>query len=197
MGHKERLINLIKQKDGLVITREAEMLGIPRKYLSIFAKEGLLERVAHGVYVSPETFEDEMYILQARASKAIFSHDTALYLHDLTDRDPLEYSVTIPTGYNGSRLREAGINVYSIKKDLHELGVIELKTQFGRPIKAYNKERTICDIVRNRNNMDIAVLNEALKRYLGRKGKNISLLLKYAKELGVQNIIRKYMEILQ
>ena len=197
MGHKERLINLIKQKDGLVITREAEMLGIPRKYLSIFAKEGLLERVAHGVYVSPETFEDEMYILQARASKAIFSHDTALYLHDLTDRDPLEYSVTIPTGYNGSRLREAGINVYSIKKDLHELGVIELKTQFGRPIKAYNKERTICDIVRNRNNMDIAVLNEALKRYMGRKGKNISLLLKYAKELGVQNIIRKYMEILQ
>ena len=197
MGHKERLINLIKQKDGLVITREAEMLGIPRKYLSIFAKEGLLERVAHGVYVSPETFEDEMYILQARDSKAIFSHDTALYLHDLTDRDPLEYSVTIPTGYNGSRLREAGINVYSIKKDLHELGVIELKTQFGRPIKAYNKERTICDIVRNRNNMDIAVLNEALKRYMGSKGKNISLLLKYAKELGVQNIIRKYMEILQ
>lgn len=160
-------------------------------------REGLLERVAHGVYVSPETFEDEMYILQVKASKVIFSHDTALYLHDLTDRDPLEYSVTIPAGYNGSKLRESGIVVYSIKKEFHELGVTELETQFRRPIKVYDKERTICDIVRNRNNMDIAILKEAIKRYLGSKEKNIPVLLRYAKKLRVQKIIRKYMEMLQ
>jgi len=95
----------------------------------------------------------------------------------LTDRDPLEWSVTIPAGYNGSNLREAGIKVYTVKKELHLIGVTELKTLYGRSTKVYDKERTICDIVRNRNNMDVAILNEGIKRYLYNKDKNILLKL--------------------
>ena len=197
MNHKEKLVKLIEKKNGLLLTKDAEQEGIPRKYLSIFNKEGLLERVAHGVYVSPDTFVDEMYIIQARVGKAIFSHETALYLHDLTDRDPIEYSVTIPSGFNGSSLRKDGVKVYKIKKELHELGVMQLKTNFGRTIKAYNKERTICDIIRNRNNMDIDILNEALKRYVRDKDRNIHQLLNYAKKLRIYSITRKYMEMLQ
>ena len=197
MSYRERLEELINQKKGLVLTKDVDLAGIPRQYLVIFTKEHKLERISQGVYLTPDAFDDEMYRLQAKNQKIIFSHETALFLHDLTDRDPLEWSVTIPYGYNASHLRDEGIVVYTVKKELHLMGVMELKTQFGRPIKAYDKEKTICDIVRNRNNMDIAVLNEALKRYLGSKEKNIQLLLKYAKELGVQNILRKYMEILQ
>ena len=137
-----------------------------------------------------------MYTLQVKSKRIVFSHETALYLHELTDRDPLEWSVTIPAGYNGSNLREAGIKVYTVKKELHLIGVTELKTLYGRPIKVYDKERTICDIVRNRNNMDVAILNEGIKRYLYNKDKNIPLLLRYSKKLGVQNTIRSYMEIL-
>ncbi len=197
MGHKEKLMELIEKKNGLLLTKDAEEEGIPRKYLSIFSKEGLLERVAHGVYLSPDAFEDKMYIMQARVSKAIFSHETALYLHDLTDRDPIELSVTVPDGYNTSNLKDKGIKVHKIKKELHEVGVIQLKTVFNRSIRVYDKERTICDIIRNRNNMDIAILNDALKRYMRDKEKNIHRLLKYAKELRIYNVTRKYMEMLQ
>lgn len=197
MSHKEKLIKLINEKEGLILTKDVEERGIPRKYLSLFNKEGLLERVAHGVYLSPDTFEDEMYILQSRVSKAVFSHETALYLHDLTDRDPINYSVTLPSGFNGSSLKNEGVKIYKIKKELHELGVVELKTIFGRSIRVYNKERTICDIIRNRNNMDVAILNDALRRYIKDKDKNINLLLKYSKEFRIYNITRKYMEMLQ
>lgn len=197
LGHKEKLIKLIKDKEGLILTKDVEEYGVPRKYLSLFNKEGLLERVAHGVYLSPDAFKDEMYIIQSRIGKAIFSHETALYLHDLTDRDPINYSVTLPAGFNGSSLKNEGIKVYKIKKELHELGVIELNTNFDRPIRVYNKERTICDIIRNRNNMDVAILNDALRRYIKDKDKNIHLLLKYSKEFRIYNITRKYMEMLQ
>ncbi|MFT5875701.1 MAG: hypothetical protein ACI8WT_004697 [Clostridium sp.] len=54
----------------------------------------------------------------------------------------------------------------TVKREFHLIGVAELKTLYGRPIKVYCKERTICDIVRNRNNMDVAILNEGIKRYL-------------------------------
>lgn len=196
MNYHDKLERLIDSKDGLILTKEVEEAGIPRQYLNILIKENKLERVAHGVYLTPDTFDDEMYRLQAKNKRAIFSHETALYLHDLTDRDPIEWSVTVPYGYNATHLRNEGVKVYTVKKSLHQMGVTELRTIYGRSIKAYNKERTICDIIRNRNNMDIAILNEAIKRYLGTKDKNIPLLLRYSKELGIQNYLRKYMEIL-
>lgn len=196
MNYREQLKKLIIEKNGLIITKEVEEAGIPRYYLTSFTRENKLERVTHGVYLTLEAFEDEMYTLQAKSKRIIFSHETALYLHELTDRDPLEWSVSIPTGYNGSNLRETGIKVYTVKKELHLMGVIELKTLYGRAIKVYDKERSICDIVRNRNNMDVSILNESIKRYLNNKDKNIPLLLRYAKKLGVQNTIRSYMEIL-
>ena len=184
MNYQDKLERLIEGKDGLILTKEVEKAGIPRQYLNLLVKETKLERVAHGVYLTPDTFDDEMYRLQAKNQRAIFSHETALYLHDLTDRDPIEWSVTVPYGYNATHLRNEGVKVYTVKKSLYQMGVTELRTIYGRPIKAYNKERTICDIIRNRNNMDIAILNEAIKRYLDTKDKNIPLLLRYAKELG-------------
>ncbi len=196
MNHRERLEELIDSSDGLILTKEVEKAGIPRHYLTVFTKENKLERVAQGIYLTPDTFDDEMYRIQARNQKAIFSHETALYLHDLTDRDPIDWSVTVPHGYNATHLKDEGISIYTVKKDFYQMGVMEMKTIYGRPIKAYNQERTICDIVRNRNNMDIAILNDSIKRYIELKEKNIPLLLRYAKGLGVENILRKYLEIL-
>lgn len=196
MNYQDKLEKLIETKDGLILTREVEAAGISRQYLNILLKEKKLERVAHGVYLTPDAFDDEMYRIQAKNQRIIFSHETALYLHDLTDRDPIEWSVTIPYGYNATHLRDEGIKVYTVKKSLYQMGVVELKTIYGRDIKAYNKERTICDIVRNRNNMDVGILNEAVKRYLSSKDKNIPLLMRYAEELDIQNILRNYVEIL-
>ena len=196
MGYHEQLEKLIADKDDIITTKEVEKSGIPRHYLTLFVREGLLERVSQGIYVKPDVFEDDMYILQMKSQKVIFSHETALILHELTDRIPIDCSVTVPYGYNGSSLRKSGVVVHSVKKQLHLMGTTEVETTFGRKVIAYNKERTICDIIRNRNNMDVAVLNEAIKMYLRSKDKNISLLLKYAEELRVKKILRSYLEIL-
>ena len=59
-----------------------------------------LEQAAHGVYVSPDTWTDAMYLLHLRCGQAVFSHETALFFHDLTDREPLKYTITVRTGYN-------------------------------------------------------------------------------------------------
>ena len=196
MSYVNKLNNLIEKKGGLIFTKEVEAEGIPRHYLTLLTKRGKIERISRGVYITPDTFDDEMYRLQVINQRIVFSHETALYLHDLTDRDPLEWSVTVPFGYNASHLKDEGVKVYTVKKSIHQLGVIEMKTQFGRDIKVYNRERTICDIARNRNNMDIAILNDGIKRYLESKDKNIPLLMRYAEKLDIQNVLRNYVEIL-
>ena len=190
------LETLLREKEGMLLTKDIIEAGISKQLLSKYVKKGYIERVAQGVYLSKDAFEDEMYVLQARSKKAIFSHETALYLHDLTDRDPLQYTVTLPSGYNASNFKNDGIYVYFIKNDLLNLGVEYGKTPFGRNIRVYNKERTICDIVRNRNVIDSAIINEGIRRYLSEKEKDIPKLLQYAEKFRVEKIIRQYVEVL-
>lgn len=194
--HAETLEALLEQSDGVLFARDIAKAGVPNIYLAEFVKEGRLERVEHGVYITPDVLEDRMFILQSCKSRIIYSHDTALYLHDLTDRDPLTYSVTVPTGYNTKRLSEEGLVVFSIKPDLYEVGITEVQTQFGRTVRTYNAERTLCDMIRSRNQMDGALLPNALKRYVRRKDKNIPLLMQYAEQFRVAKLLRQYLEVL-
>lgn len=137
-----------------------------------------------------------MLIHQLRKSKMVYSHETALFLHDLTDRDPVAYCVTVPTGYNTSRLKQDGLIVYTIKKELLDLGICTKQTTFGNDIRVYNMERTICDILRDRKNQDVVVVSDALKRYIRRPDKDLNRLMKYAGILRVEKVLRNYLEVL-
>ncbi len=196
MDNATKLAMLIESNKGIITTKSAEGNGIPRQYLSLFAAEGKLQRVGQGIYLSPDAFEDTMYLIQCRSDKIIFSNETALYIHELTDRDPLQYSVSVPRGYGIARLQESGLVVYTVKKELHRLGKETAKTIHGRDIFVYNIERTICDIIRYRNRMDADMFAKALKRYASGKPRNHSRLMDYAKAFRIEKPVRQYMEVL-
>src|SRR5665647_347374 len=81
---------------------EGLFTSIPREYLKKLVECGKLERVYRGVYISPETFEDVMYYMQHKYPKIIYSHETALYFHGLTDRTPMKYL------YNELKMKKNG-----------------------------------------------------------------------------------------
>ena len=43
-----------------------------------------------------------------------------------------KYTITVRTGYNPSRLQEDGFQVYTVKKDLHEIGIIAMQDVYKR-----------------------------------------------------------------
>jgi predicted transcriptional regulator of viral defense system len=192
----EELQNILSQNGGTITTAAANALGVSNERLRLLADTGELERVAHGVYIAPDEFLDKMYVAQLRRPKIIYSHDTALFLHDLTDRDPISYTVTLPTGYNAARLREDGLKVFTVKKEIHEAGAIQMKTMFGNTVTAYGLERTICDCIRSRNQMDIAIVTDAMKRYAKRNDKNLNTLMEMAEAFHITKPLRNYMEVL-
>jgi len=194
MTGTEKLEALIKSSKGVITSKQATNHNIHREYLSEFVRQGKLERIAHGIYITPDVWEDKMLIHQLRKSKMVYSHETALFLHDLTDRDPVAYCVTVPTGYNTSRLKQDGLIVYTIKKELLDLGICTKQTTFGNDIRVYNMERTICDILRDRKNQDVVVVSDALKRYIRRPDKDLNRLMKYAGILRVEKVLRNYLE---
>src|SRR5690606_27356767 len=196
MTGTEKLEALIKSSKGVITSKQATNHNIHREYLSEFVRQGKLERIAHGIYITPDVWEDKMLIHQLRKSKMVYSHETALFLHDLTDRDPVAYCVTVSTGYNTSRLKQDGLIVYTIKKELLDLGICTKQTTFGNDIRVYNMERTICDILRDRKNQDVVVVSDALKRYIRRPDKDLNRLMKYAGILRVEKVLRNYLEVL-
>ena len=194
MEYEKKLKELIQRQNGIILTKDVTEAGIPRQYLTILTQKEELERVAQGVYMTPETYLDEMYCIQLRSEKVIFSNETALYLHDLTDRDPLVYTVTVPRGYATNRLRKSEISVYTVKIESYNIGITTAHTIYGREVKVYDAERTICDIIKNKNKMDKDMFYMALKRYSSRRNRNMKQLLLYAKQLGMEKLVVQYME---
>ena len=91
---------------------------------------------------------------------------------------------------------EKKFDVYMVKKELHQLGIIKLPTMFGNLVTAYNMERTICDCLRSRNQMDMDIVIDGIKRYAKRRDKNLNTLMEMSKTFGVSKILRNYMEVL-
>lgn len=192
----EKVRDILKDQNGILLTSDLAKFGILRTYLSILVKNGEIQRISRGVYSAANYLIDEMASTQARYKGAIFSHETALYLLGLTDRTPLFYSVTVPAVYNATLLKASGAKVYFVSRDLHLVGLIAMKSPHGNDIKTFNLERTICDVLRSRNKIEVQFVNEALKRYVVHKDRNINQFYNYAKQFRIQRIIREYIEVL-
>lgn len=196
MNHKKKLEELIIKNHGTVLSSDLNEYNIPRVYLHKMVKEGSLEKVDRGIYVSKDSIEDEMFAMQKKYSKLIYSHETALFINGLSDRTSFEYSACVPSGYKVVDKISEKFKIYYIKKSIHQLGVESYKSSFGNPIRVYNIERTICDILRSRSRIDVQILNDALKRFVKLKTMDYSLLMQYAKELNIESTVRHYLEVL-
>ena len=190
------LRNILKDQNGILLTSDLRKHGIPRTYLSVLEKNGEIQRISRGIYSAIGDIMDEMVGIQVRYKGAIFSHETAAYLLDLTDRTPLFYSVTVPAGYNATSLKASGVKVYFVNRGLYLSGLITVKSPHGNDIRTFNLERTICDLLRSRNQIDVQQINESLKRYVSKRDRNIDVLYSYARQFGIQKIVREYVEVL-
>ena len=192
----EKVEKLLKKRNGVITKREVEELGINSRNLIRMIERKIIERVARGVYISVDTIEDTYYTTQAICKKGIFSHETALYFHDLCDRTPIKFQLTVPTNYNNILIKNKNYQFFYLKENLYEIGITEIKTPYGNKIKIYDLERTICDIIRNKKKIEIALFTDAMKRYAERRDRNSIKLHKYAKLFNIEEDLRKYLEVL-
>lgn len=190
-----KLINIMNQNNGVLTTKDATTAGIPRIYLTKLVRKGIIERVRAGVYLNVDAFGDEYYLFQLRYPKAIFSHNTALYFYNMTERTPGKVEITVLRGYNAHRFPDNYI-VYYITKKKFLLGVTSLNSPQGRIIKCTDLERTLCDIIRNNKVLDQETRSKSIKEVL-RSGKiNDSKLLSYAKIFRCSKQLNMIREIL-
>ncbi|MDP2815618.1 MAG: hypothetical protein Q8O19_02950 [Rectinemataceae bacterium] len=84
---------------------------------------------------------------------------------------------------------------FHFAKDTFELGIIEHAGHSGN-LRAYDAERTICDLFRLRHRLGGDLAAEALREYLKRKERSIPRVLEYAEKLYILGPVRHSLEVL-
>ncbi len=196
MSRFDILDSLVEDGNGYLCTSQVLAKGISKPTLADYVNKRNMARVAHGVYLAEDAWSDELYLLYLSNRRIVFSHETALQLHGLMEREPKRISVTVKAGYNASHLRKKGILVYQVKEDIYEFGAAKGQTSFGNEVRVYDMERTICDILRYKESMDVQIFQYAMKEYMASEHKNLNHLIAYAKRFNIEATVRTYTEVM-
>lgn len=190
------LEQLIEENHGYLLTSLAEKSRISRTSVMKYVREHDMEKVAQGIYITDDVWLDELYILQIRNPSVIYSGETALYLHGLIDREYTEICITVPNGYNATRLKAANVQAKYVPKEIHDMGACSVLSSSGNMVRAYNKERCICELIKDRKKYEVQNFQTAVKDYMAGKEKNLSRLMEYAEKLRIRDEVMKYVEVL-
>lgn len=188
----KNLKDFLKENYGYITTAELEKIGISRPMIPELINKKILRKVNRGIYIDNSLFEDEFFILQKRFSNIVFSFNTACYLLGLSDRAPYKLEITT---INHNNINE-DIDIHYVSNEKFDIGIIEIESPYSNPIKVYNAERCICDILRNPNAIDAELYNKIINNYFKKKDKNLSLLEEYSKIFNVHEKFIHIMEVL-
>lgn len=193
MNQYNKIKKIVEKNNGIIYAKDIEKNNINRYYIRELEKQGYLKRILHGIYALQEKDINEFWLMSQKYKKGIFSHNTALYFYGLTDRTPLKIDITFSSSM---RVSNDYLKIHYIKNENLNLGVTTIELEKGIEVPVYDLERTICDIIRDKNKIDPQIFNMAMKEYGKKKKKNLRLLYKYSKEFNIENKLQQYMVVL-
>lgn len=186
------LEELFRQHNFVMTTAELMTSRVYYADIQKMLNEGLIEKVKRGYYHWIENFNgSEIVVIRRLFPDAVLCMETALFYYRYSDRNPAEWNFAI--NKNVSKLRTKidypFIMVYRVESALLTLGETVGKID-STEVRIYDRERTICDVLRNMNKMDKEVFNKAIQNYVADPKKNIPNLMQYAKVLRVQKKVK-------
>lgn len=187
----------MKYSDPASMIRTADVVKEGRgAYYNLLAKAraGELVRIRPGVYATWEHLSGNMIDIETIVPDCILCRFSAWNLHGLSTVVPQSIEVTVK---RGRRVRLPGypaISLHYQAEPAFSLGAEDM-TIDGHTVRVYNAERCVCDAIKYRNKIGMEVCAEILNNYLERPGRNLPLLMDYARQLRVANTLGKYLEI--
>ncbi|MCQ3035166.1 MAG: type IV toxin-antitoxin system AbiEi family antitoxin domain-containing protein [Bacilli bacterium] len=191
----EKVIEIAKNKNGLVTSADVTTLGISRMVLKYLVEQGKLIKMARGVYALPSTMEDKYFDEQNRCHKGIYNSLSSLYLLGYLDSDPNKLYMAFPQTYNTTKLKARGIVCMNQAVSNYDVGTISVKTPRGNVVRTYCIERTLCEVMRD-SEVSRHVVRDAFAQYLRNNDANLKSLRTFAKMFGVESKVNTFLEVL-
>lgn len=181
--------NKIKQfldaNRGYISTSDFLKLNISKPLIKKYVDKGLINKVSHGLYLDSTMLVDDEYVFQKRYPDAIYSYKTALSMLGLFKELPEEIEITV----NSKKRVLSNYKVHYVADKYYNIGIIKINNMFNNPIKIYNAERCICDMLKS-DDFDLELQNKILHDYFNSSDKNTDKLLEYSKVFNIYEKVR-------
>lgn len=188
----KNLNDIFKNYDYVMTTAQLSSVKLYYRDIQRMLNEGLIEKIKRGYYHWIESYgKDEIVIINRLFPDGVLCMHTALFYYKYSNRNPAEWYITIDknTSRQRTQIEYPLIKAYRVESELLSLG--ETKGEIdSQKVRIYDRDRTICDVLRNMNKMDKEIFNKAIQEYVKDPQKNIPNLMQYAKALRVQERVK-------
>lgn len=194
MDYIKKIKEKLNKTDGVITSKELKNSNIPTIYLTRMVEKGELIRVDRGIYIDSNGDYDEYYFFHNRCKVAVFSYVSALYLQGFTDIIPNEMEVTVYKGYNPHRI-SGNVRIHYVTKEIYDLGMTECQTIFENTVKVYDLERTVCDFIKNRREIEAELFSKTINKYVRYENKDLNKLYEYSKKMKIYEKVKEILEV--
>lgn len=192
---RSRIDRYLRENAGIIRTADFQRAGIHNKYISTLIDEGRIVRVKPGLYIASDMQTAAGYFeVQIAIPTAVVCLGSALTFYDLSTYEPPSVHVAVP---RGDRIRPPEfppIKRFTFGELRYNLGIVQEKLE-GRTFRIYDREKTICDVIRFRRTLGQNVVNEAIRTYLRGRDISVDRLLKYARQLNEEGPVQTHLRI--
>jgi len=157
----------------------------------------IIEKVRHGYYQwIYQHVDSDIVLLNRLFPDAVFCMETACFYYWYTDRTPSHWNFSLSRETSRSRINidYPFIKVYRTQPKLLTLGMIKYDID-GVEVNMYDRDRTVCDILRYAEHLDKEIFNKVILNYVNDPKKNIANLMKYAKVLRVTTKVKHWIGV--
>jgi len=194
---REKILEIFRQQSGYARTRDIKEKGIHHSHLTELQKDGTIIKVKHGLFSLSENAQYSSLIeSQLSIPDGIICMGSALSFYELSTWDPPDIHIAIPKSRKVKLPDYPPVKLFYFSGDFYKTGITTEKLESGETIQIYDREKTICDVIRYRNKIGIDVMKEALGEYIKSKEKNLNKLNSYTKNLRINSVLRQYLEVL-
>lgn len=186
------LRKIFSNYDYIMTTAQLNKEKLHYRDIQRMLEAGVVEKVKRGYYHWTESFgRSEVEIINRLFPDAVLCMETALFHYRYSDRNPAEWNISIDKNVSRQRtkIEYPFVKAYRVEPALVTLGETTDKIDFI-DVRIYDRDRTICDVLRNMNKMDKEIFNKAIQSYVKDTKKNIPNLMQYAKKLRIQKRVK-------
>ena len=194
---KEKLL-AVAERQGTVRPRDLQRHGIARTYLDRLCREGLLKRVARGLYVLSDAEPTENRTLaevSAKVPNGVICLLSALRFHGLTSQAPFEVWIAIDRKARKPQVEELPVRIVRFSGEALSEGAEKHRVE-GREVRIYCPAKTVADCFKYRNKIGLDIAIEALRDCWRERKASADELWRYARICRVWKIMQPYMEAL-
>lgn len=192
----DKVENEFIKNSGVLKTCELNDLGLSSRQIKKLLDDDFIVKIKKGFYELAEAVSREEVIISRLFPDAVIFLESALMHYGYTDRIPSAWQIAVNRYSKSSKynIDYPIIEPFYLEPKFIQIGVDEIQIENVK-VRIYDRDRTICDVLRYEKKLEKEVFNNAIKRYVKDPKKNVRRLFEYAEVLNIKNKTQTYIGV--